>query len=222
MTGGIDSRLRTDLVMAGSAALLLCFAQRNPNMWWVSFFALVPYLYRLFSASTAGTVRLGIILASSYILLTHAGQIWSNPSQFMIKMAVMNAGFILFGLAINSMKRRIGFNPVYIALLWLPLGWVLVNYAQLSLFGLVEASPNLVASFYSLAGVLLWSMVVVLINSIILALAGFIGRKLKVISRPRYRPGGVLILQTVLVSFPQGRSFFCKPSLRGPPICFSH
>ena len=124
--------------------------------------------------------------------------------------------FSLFGIAANRIKKYIGFNPIFITALWLPLEYVLNHNAYLgSIFTFSEIESTLLFRIASLFGLLMVSFLVVLINALFLifsehfvkALGSHTTFLVKDDKRP-YPPFKEIILE---------RSLYYLPNHRAPP-----
>lgn len=73
-----------DFLYAGSSALILSLAHIYPAYWYVSLFALLPFLWRLTRANLSESVVLGIILAGCYAFLVFIGEILVSPWTFFL------------------------------------------------------------------------------------------------------------------------------------------
>lgn len=158
-----------DFLCAGSSALILSVVYLHPEYWFISLFALLPFLWRLTRANLCGSLVLGIILASCYAFVAFTGEVLVSPWTFLFKLFLLSLVFSVFGIAVNRIKRYTGFNPLFIAALWLPLEYVLSHYAHLdSIFTISGTDSTLLIRIGSLFGMLLVSFAIVFINSLIL------------------------------------------------------
>lgn len=220
MNLNLNNQLRTNLICAGSSALMLSFAHVHAELWFVALFALVPFLWRLGSIDRRQAPILGMMLATIYLIATSVGQLAVAPLTFLSELAALNAAFAVFGFAINRLSVRMGFNPLVIALVWFPLGLVLAKVANVGdavLFG--QAVPELLLGFGSLVGILFWSVIIVLINGLTLMLAHFIQRKL--IRRRTLRRAITRRVHIFTQVFPRSIRWVVIPSRRAPPIILS-
>lgn len=160
-----------DLLGAGSAAFILSVAHIYPAYWFISFFALLPFFWRLTRASLGRSLVLGISLAVCYAFVAFLGEALLSPPTFLLKVLFLSLVFSAFGIAVNRAKKYLGFNAFLIAVLWVPLEYLLTRYAHLSsIFAFPEVNSTLLIRIGSLFGILMVSFVVVLINSLILIL----------------------------------------------------
>ncbi len=154
---------------AGSSALLISVAHLYPEFWFVSLFALIPFLWRATLVSLFESIVLGSLLATSYCLVMVPVASWATPDAFLLKLLALNVLFALYGTLVNKMAKHIGFNAIFIAVLWMPLEYALSHYADLGrIFTFSETDSTLLFRIGSLFGMLIISFVVVLMNSLIL------------------------------------------------------
>ncbi len=156
-------------LFAGSSALILSLSYLYPDLKFLTIIALVPFLWRLLKIEIAESVILGICMGSLFVIGTSLSEIWLSPMIFAARFFCLSIIFALFALGVNRVKKHLGFNPVFIALLWLPLEYILKNYAHL---GFIFSTGSTDSGFFfgigSLFGFLMVSFFIVLINSLIL------------------------------------------------------
>jgi hypothetical protein len=158
-----------DFLCAGSSALILSLIHLYPAYWFLSIFALLPFLWRLTSSNLLGSIVLGIILGNCYAVVAFTDQILISPSIFLLKLFSLCLIFSAFGVAVNRINKYTGFNPIFIAALWLPFEYALCSYAHMeNIFLFSGTDSSLLIRISSLFGVLMVSFVIVLINSLIL------------------------------------------------------
>ena len=216
MNERFNIRFRENIICGGSSAVMLAFAHVHPELWFISFIALVPFLWRLCHVDRKGALALGMILATTYVFATSVGDILFAPRAFLFKLFSLNAAFAIFGLAINRVKTYLGFDPFFIALLWFPLGYILFKYAGLGdIFYIWHTGPNLVVGFGSLFGVLLWSCVIILGNSLILLFARYAKRQL--FRRGKFQSESDRQFYIHSDKFFFERRWYCVPNPRAPP-----
>ncbi len=186
----ITKRVRSSYLCAGSSALMLAYAHIHTELWFLAFFALVPFLSQLCRATKRNAPLTGMILASVYVLATGSGEIAAAPLAFLFKFLLLNLVFGCLGLAITSIRSRLRFDPIVIALLTVPVSLILVRFVNLEhLFSVMHAGPNLAISFYSLFSILLWSAVIVLGSSLVLVFARSVLGGMRRLRRIRPQPG---------------------------------
>jgi apolipoprotein N-acyltransferase len=217
MNSSLNNQLRTNLLCAGSSAIMLTFAHVHAELWFVALFALAPFLWRLPSLGRVQASLLGLMLATVYMMASSAGELSVSPVTFAYKLAGVNVIFALFGLAINRLSKRMGFNPLIIALVWFPLGFLLAELCGPTESLLVgQSGGELLIGFGSLMGILFWSVLIVLANGLIILLAHFIQRRLlrrSSVRRTEFRRA-YTIDPVVLLS----QRWAIIPGRRAPPI----
>ncbi len=213
----ITLRLLVHFVCAGTSALILSIAHIHPEYWFLSLFALVPFLWRLNRTTLAGSILLGVILAGCYAFVAFTGEALVTPGIFFLNLLLLSLVFSIFGIAVNRIRSYIGFSPVFIAALWLPLEYVLTHYTALgSIFSLSNAGSGFVVRFGSLFGFLMVSFGIVFINSLILVLIEHAYLKGCSNSKFRFSKEKLFYLRSrelILI-----RNSYHWPELRGPPF----
>ncbi len=230
MKKGLVIRLLESFLCAGSSALLISAGHLYPEFWFVSLFALVPFLWRVVGHLPNGAKRnekpdnksavvLGSMLATCYALVAYPTELWTIPDAFLLKLFALNAIFIAYGVGINRLKRHIGFNVIFIAALWLPLEHTLSHFAGPE--SLFASSPDkaglpVLVRIGSLFGLLMISFVIVLVNSLILAVLRQLAQvllsrgALPILDDKRpYPPFKEILLE---------RRWYYFPDVRAPPV----
>ncbi len=219
VTGQEHRRLYSSIesfLCAGSSALLISAAQLYPEVWFLSIVALVPFLWRVIRASRAESLLLGVILATCYALVARANELWIAPGPFLLKLLALNLVFCIYALAVNRLRKTIGFHVIFVAALWLPLEYLLDSVVGIgSIFSLAAGDSSFVIRIGSLFGMLMISFVVVIVNSLILILLKELARALLT--------GRALVFTTPRRTYPpfkhitfQRRSYYF-PDRRAPP-----
>ncbi|MFC1476219.1 hypothetical protein ACFLQW_04380 [Candidatus Zixiibacteriota bacterium] len=217
MDQDIRIKFLRDFLCAGSSALLISVAHFYPEYWFVSLFALVPFLWRAACVGLLESIVLGGILATSYCFVTAPIALWLIPSSYVLKLLALNVLFALYAVAVNRLSRHIGFNAICMALLWLPLEFMLSHYTHLgSIFAFSETDSTLLIRVGSLFGILMVSFVVVLINSLILIFLGCVVRELA--GHSDYPHNNNLISYPPFRYILRGRNWFYFPDRRSPPL----
>jgi len=174
-------------IFAGASALLLLIANLFPEYWYFSFFALTPFLYRIIKASCGErsrtmpgeSFRLGFLFGLSFFGVSLLDSPLGTPLPSLLKLLLGTGLFAIFGWTVGWARKRWGFYPSVVALLWvgLEIGLLKLGFIQ-GLLGKAE-SPPLQAGFSThpffhglvgLFGFLTVSAIIVLLNSL-LALA---------------------------------------------------
>jgi hypothetical protein len=216
MKKGFIIRLLESFLCAGSSALLISAAHLYPEFWFVSLFALIPFLWRAIRVSLFESIILGGLLAASYCFVSFRVESWAAPGAFLFTLVGLIVLFALYGTVVNRIKKYIGFNVIFIAVLWLPVEYALSHYAGLgNLLALSTGESSLLLG--SLFGMLMISFVIVLVNSLILIILRQVAQVLfsrGTFSIPDdkrpYPPFKEIILE---------RRWYYFPDVRAPPNC---
>lgn len=172
------SGLAEDFLYSGTSALLLLIANLFPGYWYLSFIALLPLLWQLNRVNLRRSVVLGILLASCYSLVAFISELLFSPWTFFHKLFLLSLTFSVFSIAVNRIKRYVGFNPILIATFWFALEYILTHYPSLgSILILPNSDSGFMIRFSSLFGFLMVSFGIVLINSIILMFIEYVEGK---------------------------------------------
>lgn len=202
---------------AGTSALLLSIAHIYPEYWFISLFALVPFLWRLNKVNLVGSVILGIMLAGCYAFVAYTAEILVAPSAFLFNLFCLSLIFSIFGIAVNRLKRFIGFNPVFIAALWLPLEYILAHHTGLgNIFTFSNSGSGFVVRFASLFGFLMLSFGIVLINSLILMFIEHVGQK--GFSKSKFKFAKEIKIYLDFEGVIPVKRWYYIPNPRAPPI----
>ncbi|KPL00646.1 MAG: hypothetical protein AMJ91_03870 [candidate division Zixibacteria bacterium SM23_73_3] len=156
-------------IFAGSSALLLLVANFFPHWWYVSFFALTPFLYRIIKATPGESLRLGFLFGLSFFGALLANSLMISPLASVLKLLSGTALFALFGWSVGWARERWGFNPSIVALLWVDLEMGLMKLGFVGGFlGRAEFSHPFFHSLVGLFGFLAVSAIIVLFNSLLI------------------------------------------------------
>ena len=180
-------------IFAGSSALLLLVANLFPEYWYVSFFALTPFLFRIIKATPSESLRLGFLFGLSFFAVSVINCPVVSPYSSLLKLLSGTGLFALFGWTVGWARHRWGFNPSIVALLWvgLEIGLVKLGMNQngsylgfvRGLLGEGEFSHPFFAGLVALFGFLTVSALIVLFNSLLVLLL----LKTLEVTRPRGR-----------------------------------
>jgi hypothetical protein len=208
-------------IFAGSSAFLLLIANLFPAFWYFSFFALTPFLYRIIKAACGKrsrttpieSLRLGFLFGLSFFTVSAVDSPIGFPLSSVLKLLSGTMLFALFGWTVGWAKKRWGFNPSIVALLWVGVEFGVVKLGFVDgLLGKGELSHPFFAGLVGLFGFLTASAIIVLFNSLlVLAIV-----KTITITRPRWKtveeerrwefflPPGLFAQKVYLV--PEGRA----------------
>ncbi|MDH3892407.1 MAG: hypothetical protein OEV49_15140 [candidate division Zixibacteria bacterium] len=211
------TNLRGNCLCAASSALMLYIAHNHPEFWYLSLIAFVPFLWRLLQVGLWDAVCLASTLASLFVLATNAFALLDAFGSVCFELVTYNIAFVAFALGINRAKTKLGFDPLMIALLWFPIEYVLIIYADVgSVFSVPDAGLGAAVSFCTLFGFALGSFVVVLVNALILWLAECIARKASADCRASSRETQTFYVQTNFVTLHCNLYYLLGP--RAPPV----
>jgi apolipoprotein N-acyltransferase len=214
-----DFLLRTVrlFLAAGSSAFFLSLVHLHLEFWFLSLFALVPYLWRLKGAGLIDSAALGLILAACLSSVVFVEDLRAAPEAFLFKLLVLSFILSLFGIIVNRIKKHLGYCPVFIAALWLPLEYCLIRYTGAGiLLDLRAADSGWLARIASLFGLLGVSFFIVLVNSVSVLIIEYVGRKIFSTLNSRFRLGSVSF--PVFESISSSKRWNCLPDLRAPPM----
>jgi apolipoprotein N-acyltransferase len=153
------------------SSLLLALAYTNSALWYFSLFAFVPFLWRLCHVNLRGAVALGVVMATSFVLISSLYESPYISGKLFFRLFSFNAAFVVFASGVNRAKRSFGFDPLLIALLWFPIEFVLISFAEVGdIFSISKGGSKIVVGFCTLFGFVFGSLVVVLVNSLIIIL----------------------------------------------------
>lgn len=210
-----------NFLFPGSSALLLLVANLFPHYWYISFFALIPFLYRIIKLGALGSLQLGLVFGFSFFAIYKLSDFFAAPLLTGLTAALGAVLFALFGWAAARAKEKFGFNPLFIALLWVGLELCLLKLGVFSV-GAGSPRPFLIetpAYFHGLSvlfGFLAVSFVIVLVNSLLVFAIE------KTVSLAKARGPGVWVNESVwdLAPIPGlfAQKVYFTPQTRGPPL----
>ncbi len=155
-------------IFASSSALLLLLANFFPHYWYLSFFALVPFLFRIIKATPNESLRLGFLFGISFFAVSVTDLLPISPIPSLLKLLLGTALFAVFGWTVGWARKHWGFYPSIVAILWigLELGVMKLGVSG-GLFEQVETSNPLLQNLITLLGFLTVSVIIVLLNSLL-------------------------------------------------------
>ena len=212
-----NADLSLSFLCAAGSAILLSFAHVFGELWFISLFALVPFLWRLCHVNLRGAISLGMMLATFFVCATSVSDLIFAPKIFLLKLLSLNIAFALFALAIHRARKAFGFDPLFIALLWFPMEYVLIHYAHLgTIFSISNSGSSLVIGFYSLFGILLGSLAIVLGNSLLLLILRYVRRW--ILSGKDLLTAGDKEVYPLIDEVILERRWYYFPDIRAPPL----
>jgi hypothetical protein len=158
-------------IFAGSSAVLLLLVNLFPQYWYVSFFALTPFLFRIIKAAPAESLRLGFLFGLSFFAVSIIDSPLGYPVPPLLKLLCGTALFALFGWSVGWARHRWGFNPAIVALAWVGLEVGLASLGLVrGLLGETGLSHPFFGGLFALFGFLSVSAIIVLLNSLLVLL----------------------------------------------------
>ena len=206
-------------IFAGSSALLLLLANFFPHYWYLSFFALVPFLFRIIKATPNESLRLGFLFGISFFAVSVTDSLPISPIPTLLKLLLGTGLFALFGWTVGWARKRWGFYPSIVAVLWVGLEIGLTKLGFIGgVLGKAELSNPFLHGLAGLFGFIIVSAIIVLLNSLlILAIV-----KTLELTRPRSKTTQEasrkwdIILTLSLFS----EKVYLVPDGRAPPMLF--
>ena len=160
---------------------------------------------------------LGSVLAVCLSLVVFVEDLGGAPGTFFFKLLVLSSIFSLFGIIVNRIKKHLGYCPVFIAALWLPLEYCLIRYTGAGiLLDLRVADSGWLARISSLFGLLTISFFIVLVNSVSVLIIDYVGRKL--LSTMKSSSTCRIRNFSLFENIKSTKRWNCLPDLRAPPI----
>lgn len=156
-------------VCAGGSAFLLNVALVLTDWWFVSFFALAPFLYRIIKATSMECLRLGFLFGLSFFSIAAIDSLMVSPFSFVLKLLSGTGFFALFGWAVGCARQRWGFSPFVLVFLWIGLEMGLVKLGFVGgVLGEIGFSHPIFGSLVALFGFVTVSAIIVLFNSLLI------------------------------------------------------
>ncbi|MEW5922799.1 MAG: hypothetical protein AB1746_02300 [Candidatus Zixiibacteriota bacterium] len=165
--------LLCSFVCAGSSAALFAVAHLYQDLWFISLFAFIPFLWRNSRVSITGSVIVSIILASTYFLTIVPICRGIYTDRIILQFVCLNVIFTIYGVVINRTVRLTRFNAPLIALSWFPCEYILTRYIGMGeILNFADNDSYILIKISSLFGMLLISVLVILVNSLIMLIIG--------------------------------------------------
>lgn len=158
-----------DFVFAGTSAALLLIINLFPNFWFLSFLALLPFIYRSSRSSVRHALRMGLIFGVTYFLNAEINTLTIDPGAALLNLFAGIALAGILGLAIGFAGRRWGTNPVLMALIWTGFQFACIRLTGVgTFFGNIEITLPLFRTLSALFGFIIVSLIIVLANTLLL------------------------------------------------------
>jgi apolipoprotein N-acyltransferase len=201
---------------AGVSALLLLIASAFTQWWFLTLFALTPFLYRISRAGLKESMRLGLLLGFSLLAVNLTDNLLMDPIPALAKLLSGAALFTLFGLVLCSARIAFGFNPVITGVVWVgfELAVMQLGFGG-GLLGEARFSSPYLNGIAVLFGFVIVSFVIVLFNSLLIMAVE------KAVSLAEAREiascEGGRIWDLYFAPGPHAQRFYLVPDVRGPP-----
>ena len=149
---------------------MLVSANKYPDFWYLSFVALIPFLYKASRISGARAIKLGFLFGLIFCTLSNIDIVYSLRPEGFFNILLGISVFVLFSFLVSRISSSIGFNPVIIATLWVLLELTLfqLGYSPELLTG-TTAGGRLVQKTSIIFGLVSISFIVLLINGLLIA-----------------------------------------------------
>ncbi len=165
------TRMAEHFLYAGISALLLATPHFYPQAWFLSLFALIPFLWRVVNVRFSESIILGALLAGSYCFVIASPVSWVLSANMVFKLLALSLLFAVYAATVNRIARHIGLNAIFIAVLWLPLEYTLNQIAFVDqILAFPQESSGLIMRVGTMFGMLMVSFVIMLTNLLILIL----------------------------------------------------
>jgi len=206
-----------NLLSALGSALVLSLIYANSGYWFLAPFALIPFLCRLCRNNAAGSITLAVFLATFFVSINKIISLAGGSPIVIFEFICLYSACIVFACGVNRIKRLLGFDLLAIALLWFPLEYILISFANhQGIFSISEPGSKIVIGSFSLSGMILVSLIVVLINALLIRFFRYVNKRMRgasffsTIASARTYPR----LSQALVGF----CLYCISGTRSPPI----
>lgn len=204
-------------IFAGASGLLLLVVNVFTDYWYLSFVALSPLLYRMLGATPREALRLGFLFGLSFLSVSTLGNSSFSLMPAASKIMAGTALFALFGWSVGLARRRWGFNPLIVALLWVGFEpWLVKLGFAGGIFKQADLSHPLFNGVGGLFGFLIISLIIILCNSL---LAWAIKQAASSVGVPRraFAEEEQIWRSLAHLVFPTDRAYL-MPDVRGPPL----
>lgn len=209
-------RFLETFLYAGTSVLLVAAPRLHPDFSFISLFALVPFLWRAIHVNAIESLVLGASFGTMFYFVTAQFSQAGIPTIVFPYLTAVIVLLSLYGLAVNRIAKHIGINAIFLAVVWLPVEYVLGICTHLrGIFVFSDLDSPIVVRMNSLFGVLIVSFLIVLINTLILLISDRLARCSW--SRASHRaedPEQVLAIckTNSIFEYP-----YCIPAVRPPP-----
>lgn len=208
--------LAEDFLYAGTSALLLLIINLFESYWFICFVALLPLIIRLSRASMLSAVRTGFLFGLSFLLTVSIDSIAAAPLLTAVKVFAGLVLIVALAGATGWIRKRYGFNPVFLAVFWAFLDYGLDGLGITpGILGKVPPSIPIFGAISTLFGFVIVSFIIVLANSLLLMaidkIASLAGKTEKDF------PAEALVWRILLHKCGYSKILNLVPEVRGPP-----
>ena len=153
----------------------------NPNLYFFSWFAFIPFLFSIHNESYENLFSKGWLLG--FIIVSGVGyplyfpiKSFSNFNFFIlliilvILFSLLSLIYGIWGKILELILNKKSFNPLYFSISWLSLEiirHIILNFFPLGYLGYTQANFNPIIQIADIGGVFLLSFIIVLINALI-------------------------------------------------------
>lgn len=225
MTGEpVHHKRSTELVISflltGGSGLLLALAHIFPELWFLSLFALVPFLWHVERVDLTGAVLLGFLMAICYVFGANADELLTDSKTFVLRLILVGSAFAVFGVATNLTRRSPTLSSGLIVLLWFPVQYALIRYAGLGqVFSVSDSGSNMLVSVCSVLGVVAVALAITLVNLIAYQFIKSIVEKIG--PRVRRPTDAGVRFRSLHEHALYEAARYCFPDRRAPPVAFA-
>ncbi|MCK5602278.1 hypothetical protein KAR91_10425 [Candidatus Pacearchaeota archaeon] len=154
---------------AGTSALLVAVPCLHPDYAFVSLFALVPFLWRAIRVGLIEALILGALFGTLFFFVTAQISVTETRSISLLYLSAVIIPFSIYSAAVNRIAKHIGFNVIFLAILWLPVEYASGYCPHLnSIFVFPDLDSSILVRISSLFGGLIVSFLIVLVNSLMI------------------------------------------------------
>lgn len=193
-----------DFILIIISGILYIIPFLQPNLFFISWFAFVPFLYVIYNSNykkifyKSWLLGLIIMLGVGYPIF-YSIKNFSNLPSFPISLlvfisfAILSLIYGLWGKLYKLIQSKNSFNPFLFSLTWLALELVrhlILNFFPLGYLGYTQANFNHIIQVADIGGVFLVGFIIILINALIF--------KFLITKEPRYIYISILVIILVL------------------------
>jgi apolipoprotein N-acyltransferase len=154
-------------VYSGLSALLLLLSEELGRLWFLSLIAIVPFLYKLRSATHGQALKLGLLFGASYFTVSSLDALVAGSMTAVFGLLAGTGAAAVCSLGINRVSNRYGFKPALVAAIWTCFEFCLMKLGvDDPIAGQAGLASSEVTRLAYLFGLLTISYCIVLLNSL--------------------------------------------------------